>query len=307
MFHAGRYGTGHAGASMPPRAWSAKLDEIAPASLRWAMLAALLGAAASHPAAAAPRLTFDEEFDNFQSSPDGAVGWMTSYPYGGEAARTLPGNKEWEFYSDRSVGEVPFSNAHGMLTIHATPAKHGSNPYGLPYDSGLITTYRSFAQLYGYFAIRAKLPAGQGMWPAFWLLPANNAYSAELDVFEVLGNAPTTLYATTHGETGPNWVVNCQALQVANTSTGFHTYGVDWEPKTTTFYMDGNIIATSATPASMNTPMYMLIDLAVGGPGSWPGAPNAATHFPGAMVIDWVRVYASPNTRDISGSAALAP
>jgi beta-glucanase (GH16 family) len=268
-----------------------------------ALAASLLAAPRAH---ATDTLTFDEEFTQFTWSPDGSAGWMTTYPYGGESARTLPGNDEWEYYSDATVGEMPFTNAHGTLTIRARPAKNGSNPYNLPYDSGLITTFGAFSQLYGRFEMRAKLPAGQGLWPAFWMLPANNIYSCELDIFEVLGSAPGTLYATTHGETNGNWVVDSQALHVPDTSAGFHVYGVDWEPATVTFLMDGKVIATAATPGSMNTPMYMLINLAVGGPGSWPGPPNAQTHFPAPMVIDWVRAYATANTRIVQGRAALA-
>jgi beta-glucanase (GH16 family) len=203
------------------------------------------------------------------------------------------------------VGVEPFTSKLGRLIISAKPATAGSNPYNLPYRSGLITTFASFQQLYGRFEMRAKLPAGQGLWPAFRMLPANNVYSAELDIFEVLGNSPTTLYATTHGQTGSNWVVNCQQVTVPDTASGYHIYGVDWRPKTTIFYVDNKVIATSATPASMNTPMYLLINRAVGGPGSWPGAPNAATVFPAKMVIDWVRAYQTGATREVGGSAAL--
>jgi beta-glucanase (GH16 family) len=88
------------------------------------------------------------------------------------------------------VGVDPFSGSNAVLTVSATPAAPGSNPYNLPYDSGLITTYTSFHQLYGYFEVRAELPAGAGSWPAFWMLPASNQYTSELDVFEVRGQDP---------------------------------------------------------------------------------------------------------------------
>ncbi len=250
-------------------------------------------------------LTFDDEFNTFNATPDGSAGWMTAFPYGGDAARTLAGNHEAEYYSDSSVGVNPFSDQGGVLSINATQAAPGSNPNNLPYDSGVITTYKSLAQTYGYFEVRAELPAGQGLWPAFWLLPANNNYTSELDMFEVLGSDPTTLYSTTHGATGGIWSSDSQALHVADTSAGFHTYGVDWEPTTVTYYMDGQAIATAPTPSSMNTPMYMLLNLAVGGAGSWPGTPNSATGFPASFKIDYVRAYATANTRDITGSAAL--
>jgi beta-glucanase (GH16 family) len=266
---------------------------------------ALLMAGLAAPAMAAGRMTFDDEFTTFVSSPDGSAGWMTAYPYQGEASRTLSGNNEAEYYSDSSVGVNPFSVHNGVLSIVAAPAAPGSNPYNLPYTSGLITTFGSFSQLYGIFKVRAKLPAGQGLWPAFWLLPSSDIYTAELDVFEVLGQVPTTLYATTHGSTGGVWSSDSQTLQVSDTSQHFHVYSVDWEPLSTNFSIDGRVIATAPTPASMNTPMYMLLNLAVGGAGSWPGPPNASTRFPATMSIDWARAFTSPNTQMVSGRAAL--
>jgi len=253
-------------------------------------------------AASPPKLTFDEEFNNFVSSPDGSKGWMTSYL--GET-RTLSGNDEAEYYSDSSVGVNPFSLRNGRLTIAAAPALPGSNPLNLPYTSGVITTMTLFSQTYGIFEVRAKLPAGQGLWPAFWLLPVSGLYTSELDVFEVLGNAPTTLYATTHGSTGGVWGSDSQAITVPDTSAGFHVYAVKWEPHFVSFIMDGHMIAQAPTPQSMNTPMYMILNLAVGGAGSWPGPPNQSTRFPAKMVIDYVRAYATADTKDISGSGAI--
>ena len=153
---------------------------------------------------------------------------MTTYTFGGESSRTLPGNDEAEYYSDNSVGENPFTVSNGVLSIRASLAPPGSNPYGLPYDSGLITTNGSFNQLYGYFEVRAELPAGKGLWPAFWLLPESADYASELDVFEVLGDNPNTVYQTVHDYGGSDTAG--QAFTASNTSTAFHTYGVDWEP-----------------------------------------------------------------------------
>ncbi len=256
--------------------------------------------------APAPVLVFDDEFKNFVSSPDGSQGWMTSFPYGGDAARTLSGNNEAEYYSDKSVGKNPFSLKNGVLSITASNAPPGSNPDNLPYDSGLITSYKSFAMTYGLFEVRAELPTGQGLWPAFWMLPADNQYSSELDVFEQLGNDPTTIYSTTHGSTNGQWGSNFQTLHVPNASAGFHTYGVNWEPKTITFLLDGKAIATAPTPSSMNSPMYMLLNLAVGGAGSWPGAVSPGV-IPASLKIDWVRAYATANSQDIGGTQAILP
>ena len=252
-------------------------------------------------------MTFDDEFNSFSNSPDGSTTtWATSYPYGGEAARTLTGNNEAEFYSDSSVGENPFSLNNGVLSIKASPAASGSNPYGLPYDSGAITTYGSFSQTYGLFEVSAKLPDEQGLWPAFWMLPASDQYTSELDVFEAIDNQPNTIYSTVHGSTNGTWGADSQAVSVPNTASGFNTYAVDWEPTTTTFYVDGQKVATEPTPASMDDPMFMILNLAVGGAGSWPGSPDGSTSFPASMQVDWVRAYATANTTSVNGSAAIS-
>ena len=239
--------------------------------------------------------TFDDEFSAFVSSPTGGtVGWATELPFW-NSEHTLSQNHEAEYYVDSSQSNSPFTVSKGILTIQASvAATDGGNPLGLAYNSGVITTYQSFSQLYGYFEVRAQLPAGAGLWPAFWLMPTSFKAGTELDAFEVLGNQPNILYATVHSA-NPQAALE-QALTVADTSTAFHTYGVDWEPQTTTFYMDGQAIATVATPADMNVPMYMLLNLAMGGAGSWPGAPTAQTQLPADMEIDYVHAYQTANT-----------
>jgi beta-glucanase (GH16 family) len=251
-------------------------------------------------------LTFDDEFNSFVSSPDGSVGWMTSYDYGGESARALPSNGEAQYFSDSSVGVNPFSIVNGVLDITATVAAPGSNPYGLPYNSGMITSFKSLSQIYGYFEIDAELPAGQGLWPAWYLLPTDVAnQNSEIDVFEVLGNAPGTVYATVHWKVDGVAHSTTTIVNVANTANGFHTYGVDWEPTTTTIYMDGQVIASFATAPQMDQPMYMLAGLQVGSVGSWPGAPSSSAEFPATMQINYIRAYASANTIDVSGTQAI--
>src|SRR5262249_6457577 len=205
-------------------------------------------------------LRFDDEFNTFVSSPMGTQGWMTQ---GGNVWRTLSSNNELEYYSDSSVGVNPFSDANGILTITAAP---GSNPLGLPYNSGIITTEHSFNFEYGLVEVNAKLPAGDGLWPAIWLLPSSLGWPPEIDILELLGSNPNVYYASTHSGANNTSVPN--TVYSGDTSAAFHTYGVDWEPDTITFYFDGNPVATEATPADMHQPMYMLINLAVG--GSWP-------------------------------------
>nr|WP_282104105.1 family 16 glycosylhydrolase [Methylobacterium sp. 37f] len=240
------------------------------------------------------QLTFSDEFNTFSGSATGvATTWQTKYPQAG--LRTLPNNKEDEYYSDSSVGVNPFSVKDGVLDITAARATQGvETPLGsgLDWTSGVITTYKSFSQLYGYFEVRAQLPAGKGFWPAFWLLPADLSWPPELDVFEVLGDEPGTIYASTHSKVGGPNVTETQTVFGIDTSKGFHTYGVDWQADTITYYVDNNAVARLATPSDMNKPMYMLLNLAVGDAGSWPGATDATTPAEGHMLIDSVRAYA---------------
>jgi len=240
-------------------------------------------------------LAFDDEFDSFDGNPDGAGAngtstWQTTFNDGN---RFLAG-QESEYYSDSTVGVNPFSDTNGILDIQASP---GSNPAGQPYNSGQITTYKSFSQEYGYFDIRAQLPTGNGLWPAFWLLPETPGWPPEIDVFEILGNDSTADNTTIHYTDSSGAITSQGAVTtIPNASTGFHDYGVDWEPDYITFYVDGKQVAQFATPDSMKVPMYMLASLAVGSAGSWPPMPDASTQFPANMLIDYIRAYSSPNT-----------
>jgi beta-glucanase (GH16 family) len=230
--------------------------------------------------------TFDDEFDTFSASPNGAgTVWQTTL---GSGARSLPNNGEQEYYSDSSTGHNPFRSQSGVLEITAQP---GSNPFGLAYDSGAINTQKSFSQTYGYFEIDTQMPAGQGLWPAFWLLPESGAWPPELDTFEVLGNDPGTLYFSTHSTVQ---ATQGTTLNVANVSSGFNLYGVMWGPQTVDLYINNVEVASMPTPADMNVAMFMNINLAVG--GYWPGYPDGSTPFPAHMLVNSVRAYAYPGT-----------
>jgi beta-glucanase (GH16 family) len=230
------------------------------------------------------QLAFADEFDSFDWSPDGSHGWRTTLDWGN---RTLPSNYEAQYYSDSSVGVNPFHLHDGVLDITATA---GSNPLGLPYNSGVITTQSSFSQLYGYFEMRAELPSGAGLWPTFSLLPADHSWPPELDVFEVQGSDPTTAVVTVHSaSTGAHTMV-ASAVATANLSEGFHTFGVNRTPDIIQWYIDGIEVAEAPTPADMHQPMYLLANLAVGGAGSWPGVADPSA-FPATMSIDYIHVY----------------
>jgi len=224
------------------------------------------------------KLTFDDTFTTFSASPSGnGTTWKTTLPHG---LRTIAGTGEREYYSDASVGTDPFSDSNGVLSITAAP---GSNPLGLPYTSGVITTENSFAQLYGYFQITAELPSGQGMWPAFWLLPADLQGTQEIEAMESFGTHAGQDAVAVHA---PSTGVEDVASQTSNLSNHYNTYGVYWTPTTISFYFDGRQVAVAPTPADMNTPMFMLANLAV--------APNVAsnTEAPATLKIADISAYA---------------
>ena len=166
------------------------------------------------------------------------------------------------------------------------------------YLSGLITSAQSYNVTHGYFEARLKFPKGQGLWPAFWLL--NRQYVErfpEIDIVEFLGHKTDTVHHTMH------WIDTFSSEQHVNVSsptyetigsdftTNFHTFGLAWDPKKVSFYVDGELVHEIVDSEFFipNQSMYLLLNLAVG--GTWPGAPDENTSFPASYDIDYVRAY----------------
>lgn len=250
--------------------------------------------------------TFTEDFNSLSIvNPATGLGtWRTQFSSGsqnsvwtGYSSRTLAPNHELQLYVDpylagtgaKALDLNPFTVVDGVATIHGgrTPDALKSTLWGYDYTSGLLTTQTSFAQTYGYFEIRAQLPSGQGVWPAFWLLPKTANGISELDVFEQLGG--NTLYQTAHSGASADTAHTGFSTLVPTATSGFHTYGVLWTAETITWYIDGVASASMPTPADMHQPMYMLVNLAIG--GDWGG--NPGSDFTGAdLLVDYVHVYA---------------
>ncbi len=254
--------------------------------------------------AAVGPLSFDEPFDRLRLW-DGAAGWRTDYGYAGPrglASFTSPGNGEKQIYvspgfsgtGERDLGLNPFTVKEGVLTIAADRAPEAARPsiWNYGYVSGLLTTRDWFAQTYGCFEMRARLPAGRGLWPAFWLLNADGVWPPELDILEQLGRDPSTVYATAHSNAGGQRTSDGKGVPVGDTTQAFHVYAAYWTPSQIAWYFDGRRIFQTATPADMNRPMYLLVNLAVG--GGWPGDPDASTPLPARMEVDYVRAYRWP-------------
>jgi beta-glucanase (GH16 family) len=228
--------------------------------------------------------------------------WDTNYwynPLNGNGG-SLPTNGEQEWYinaNDPATSSiVPWAVQNGILTITGSAAPAAIQPLinGYQYVSGELNTYHSFSQLYGFFEARMELPAGQGLWPAFWMIPENGSWPPEIDIMEVLGNDPTKLYTSIHSGTASNEINGGGGESVADTSKAYHEFAVDWTPSTITWYFDNKAVLSLPTPSDMNVPMYLEINLAMG--GGWPGNITASTPLPAQMHVANVQAYASnPN------------
>jgi beta-glucanase (GH16 family) len=252
-----------------------------------ACLAALGAGPATQPAAAPQiekpgwRLTFHDEFDGSRLD---AAKWSDHYWHGRTHA-----NRELEYYAPDG-----YELKDGMLRLIARPVapEDRGKTQGLPYTSGMIEGSGKFSQKYGWFEVRCRVPAGKGFWPAFWLLPATRNWPPEIDVLEILGHDPATVYFTTHWrDPQRKHLSDGHRWKGPDFSADFHTFAVDWEPGTIIWYVDG--VERARTDKGVpDEPMYMIANLAVG--GDWPGNPDAQTVFPGAMEIDYIRVYQRP-------------
>jgi len=235
------------------------------------------------------KLVFNDEFNgrDIDSSK-----WNSSYRWGPNW--TI--NNEQQYYIDRinnpDFGRSPFSFNNGKMTITATktPDNLKSSANYKSYLSGALTTYKKFKMRYGYVEMRAKMPRGQGLWPAFWMLNQyDNGQRPEIDIMEFLGRDVDTVYNVYHYYPGgrhkasPSYEVNGPDY-----TADFHTFGMQWEPGKITWYVDGRAVNTHTSGVS-NEEMYIIVNLALG--GSWGGNVDGSTPFPARYVIDYIRAY----------------
>jgi beta-glucanase (GH16 family) len=255
----------------------------------------------STPTTAAPApsgawvLSWSDEFNGANGSAPDATKWAFEQGGGGW------GNGELETYTNRS------QNAQvqdGNLVITAIKETYtGPDGNSREYTSARLTTKGLFSQSSGKFEARIKIPYGQGLWPAFWLLGndiSTNGWPTcgEIDIMENVGRYPATVYGTLHGPgySGGNGISSSSSLATGKFADEFHVYGVEWEGTQIRFYLDG-ILSYTRTSADIPTgsvwvfdhPFFIILNVAVG--GAWPGAPDGTTVFPQKMLVDYVRVY----------------
>jgi beta-glucanase (GH16 family) len=230
----------------------------------FSLLVAAAFAMMSTTAFGASQLVYSDEFNGPLDTSTWAnrTPWNTNYTTG-----------ELEYYDPANC-----SFTDGMMTLKSE--KRSMNGYS--YTSAIVTSLKRQKFSYGYFEMRAKLPKGQGIWPAFWL---TNDSTLEIDAMEMLGHEPNKVYMTLHRNGSQ---VQGRSYTGPDYSAGFHTFGVDWQPTYVKWYLDG-VLAATYSGAMPSDPLYICLNTAVG--GAWPGSPTSATQFPVEYNVDYVRVY----------------
>jgi beta-glucanase (GH16 family) len=275
------------------------------------LLAALVGSAqpASAQCDGLPGcvLVWSDEFDGTEVDPSN---W--SFMLGDGTDFGLPpgwGNNELQYYQAENA-----TVAGGFLTITAKE----ESVSGRDYTSARLRSLGRGDWTFGRMEMRARMPIGQGLWPAFWMLPSDSVYggwaaSGEIDIVEYLGSEPNRILGTIHY--GGSWPFNTYSstsyyLTGATFHEDFHVFAVEWEEGEIRWYVDDLLYATRTRwyssggpfPAPFDVDFHLLLNLAVG--GNLPGAPNSSTVFPQQFVIDYVRVYQRPPAVAISSPTA---
>ena len=195
----------------------------------------------------------------------------------------------------------------GKLVLKAIKTEKDGKEY---YTSGKVNSQNKRDFMYGKVVVSAKVPEGQGLWPAIWMMPQDEQFygqwpkCGEIDIMEVLGNQVDTAYGTLHyGEPHAEQQGTVVLKDGSTFASEFHEYSVEWEPGEFRYYIDGEHYLTindwftavngedeKPYPAPFNQPFFVQMNLAVG--GNWPGNPDETTDFDNAeFEIDYVRVY----------------
>jgi beta-glucanase (GH16 family) len=268
-------------------------------------------------------LVWSDEFDGPNGSDVDPTKWVHDVGDGSKVKEGVwePGNgwgnDELQYYT---AGNANTQQQDGNLVITAKTA--GASAYGCWYGtcqwtSGRIKTYLGppavqnlFSRTYGRFEMRAQIPAGQGVWPAFWMMGTKLFTSdwpacGELDVMESVGDTPGTVYGTSHSTASGDEGVSFSYVLPGNAhlSDAYHVYALEWSATQLTWYLDDHVYGSQTVPAGATAtnwpfadpsdPFFLIVNLALsnGDSNSWGKPPNAATSNPAEMKIDYVRVY----------------
>jgi beta-glucanase (GH16 family) len=241
-------------------------------------------------------LVWSDEFNGPDGSRPDTAKW--NFETGGNGW----GNHELEYYTNRP--ENSFVQGGNLVIQTLKKSFTGPDRITRDYTSARMTTKGLFEQAYGRFEARLKIPRGQGIWPAFWLL--GNDFGkigwpacGEIDIMENIGKEPSTIHGSMHGPgySGDDDFTSVYKLPGGvNFFDGFHVFAIEWEPGSVRFFVDQELYAkltTSRLPSGMkwvfDHPFYIILNVAVG--GDWPGPPDSTTVFPQVMLVDYVSVY----------------
>ncbi|MFF3749060.1 discoidin domain-containing protein [Streptomyces sp. NPDC002018] len=251
-----------------------------------------------------PRLVWSDEFDGAAGSRPDASKW-----------RADPGtgpNNELEYYTDHrnaaldGAGHLVMEARKEATAGSSCPRDPLSGSTTCQYTSARMNTGATFQFTYGRVEARIKVPKGNGLWPAFWMMGADFLtgrpwpYNGEIDIVEVLGKDVKTAYSTVHAPAyngGGGIGAPYKLPGNADFSDDFHTWTADWNSRGITYSLDGRVVFSldkdqveqTRGPWIFDHPHYMILNLAVG--GDWPGPTDSSTPFPSRMLVDYVRVF----------------
>ncbi len=236
------------------------------------------------------QLVWEDEFDGPAGQLPDSARWR--FDIG-----TDWGNAQLEYDTDRP--ENVSLDGVGNLAITAREESYLEQEY----TSGRINTLRRFEHAYGRFEARIKLPVGQGIWPAFWLLGGDFGDvgwpdCGEIDIMEYRGQEPSIVHGSLHGPgySGGEAITLSYNLVGGQFCSGFHVFAVKWDTSRITWMVDDTPYF-SVTPSDLpggtswvfDHSFFIILNVAVG--GNFIGSPDSTTVFPQTMLIDWVRVY----------------
>ncbi len=239
-------------------------------------------------------LTFSDDFDGPAGSPPSSKFWNHNLGGGGW------GNNELESYTDGSSNS--FLDGDGHLIIEARKEKTtGTDKIEREYSSARLVSKGKFSQKYGRIEAKIKIPQGQGIWPAFWMLGENIdevgwPVCGEIDILESIEVVAKTAFGTLHGPgySGDSAITRKFESKIA-LADDFHIYAIEWSQNEIRWFIDEHCYST-VTPETVkgqdwvfDQPFFMILNLAVG--GNWPGNPDSTTTFPQRLIIDYVKVY----------------
>lgn len=231
-----------------------------------------------------PQLIWEENFD-------GTV--LNESVWNFELGDGCPDNCGWGNNENQIYTKTNHTLNDGLLTI---TAKFVDSIY----SSTRITTKNKFEFQYGKIEVKAKLPVGKGLWPAFWMLGSNiNEIGwpkcGEIDILEYVGKEPEMIFTSLHTQDSHGNTINSKKNNIKNIEDGFHTYSANWTKDKIEFFVDNQLVYTFAPEHKteaiwpFNQPFYILVNLAIGGNFGGPEIDNSI--FPQDYVLDYIKVY----------------